>query len=160
MLTTTPFTSVFDRMLTLSRAMDQALYSDYSLGTSGQRGSQVWLPTVDAYETGEAFVVEADVPGVHQENVEISFEQNVLTISGTRSPTIQAPRDGELRVYSAERVTGAFARSIRLPDYVDGEKIEASYNNGVLTITVPKAPSALPRKIAIRSAGDQRQLNA
>ena len=93
-------------------------------------------------------------------NVEISFEQNTLTLKGTRGPTLQRPENGELRLYTAERVSGDFARSIRLPDYVDGERIEAQYTNGVLTITVPKAESALPRKIAIKSVGESKQLNA
>ena len=160
MMTLTPFNSMFDRMLSLSRAMDQVLGSESTLGALGSGRSQVWLPALDAYETENAFVVEADLPGVHQENVEISFEQNVLTIKGTRAPTIQAPEKGELRVFTAERLTGAFARSIRLPDYVDGERIDASCHDGVLTVTVPKAPSALPRKIAIKGVGESRKLNA
>jgi HSP20 family protein len=63
-------------------------------------------------------------------------------------------------VYTAERVSGDFARSIHLPDYVDGDRIEAHYNNGVLTITVPKAQSARPRKIAIKGVSGAKQLNA
>jgi HSP20 family protein len=157
---TSPFNTVFDRMLTLSRAFDQALTDrDWTSGSGAGRG-QLWLPPVDSYETDNAFVIEADLPGVHQENVEISFEQNVLTLKGTRAPTLQAPEKGELRVYTAERASGAFARSVRLPEYVDGEKIEASYQDGVLTIRVPKAPSALPRKIAIKGSSDSRRLNA
>ena len=155
---TTPFTNVVDRMLALNRAFDQALGSEGS-PTWGNR-AQFWLPVVDVYETDSAFVVEADLPGVHQENVEISFEQNTLTLKGTRAPTLQTPSQGELRVYTAERVSGDFARTIRLPEYVDGDRIEAHYANGVLTITVPKAQSARPRKIAIKNAGGTKQLNA
>ena len=155
---TTPLTNVFDRMLALNRAFDQALGSE-ATPTWGNR-SQFWLPVVDVYETDSAFVIEADLPGVHQENVDISFEQNTLTLKGTRAPTLQTPSQGELRVYTAERVSGDFSRSIRLPEYVDGDRIEASYANGVLTITVPKAQSARPRKIAIKNAGSAKQLNA
>jgi HSP20 family protein len=155
---TSPFTNVFDRMLTMSRAFDQALGSE-GTPTWGNR-PQFWLPIVDVYETDSAFVIEADLPGVHQENVDISFEQNTLTLKGTRAPTLRTPEKGELRVYTAERVSGDFARSIRLPEYVDGDRIEASYAHGVLTITVPKAASARPRRIAIQNAGSTKQLNA
>ena len=159
MLTTSSLNTALDRMYNLSRALDQAFSSDLAWSNSGSR-PQFWLPVIDAYETERAFVVEADLPGVHPENVEISFEQNTLTIKGTRAPTLQAPEKGELRVFTVERVSGDFARSVRLPEYVDGDKIEAHYNNGVLTVTVPKAPSALPRKIAIKSVGESKQLNA
>ena len=159
MLTTSALNTALDRMYNLSRAFDQAFNSELAWSATGNR-PQFWLPVIDAYETERAFVVEADLPGVHPENVEISFEQNTLTIKGTRAPTLQAPEKGELRVFTAERVSGDFARSVRVPEYVDGDKIEAHYNNGVLTVTVPKAPSALPRKIAIKSVGDSKQLNA
>lgn len=149
MTTATALDAMLDRMLTMSRAMDESVQ-----GTAGARPARqsLWLPPVDCFETGDAFVIAADLPGVHPENVDISFEQNTLTIKGTRAPTLRAPEQGELRVFTAERVSGGFARSIRLPEYVDGEKIEARYAEGVLTITVPKSPSALPRKIAIASA--------
>src|SRR5215211_1870201 len=119
--------NVFDRMLTLSRAMDQALAEGWTPTNTESRRTQVWLPVVDCYETENTLVIEADLPGVHPENVEVSFEKGTLTLKGTRGPTIQAPEKGEFRVYSAERVSGSFARSIRLPDYVDGEKVEAVY---------------------------------
>ncbi len=154
--------TVFDRMLTLSRALDQVFGSDqpYSPTWGGGNRAQLWFPALDAFETENAYVVEMDLPGVHPENVEISFEQNTLTIKGTRAPTLQAPEKGELRVYTAERVSGAFARAVRLPEYVEGDRTEANYAHGVLTITVPKAPSALPRKIAIRGTSETKQLNA
>ena len=162
MFATSPFNSVFDRMLSLSRALDPAFNTDLTPSSWAGTRQQLWLPAVDVYETENAFVVEADLPGVHQENVEISFEQGTLTIRGTRAPTLQAPEKSELRVYSVERLSGAFARTVRLPDYVDGEKIEARYSNGVLTVTIPKAPSALPRKIAIKGVaeGESKRLNA
>ena len=138
--------NVFDRMMTLSRAMDDALGA--SASGRGAR-PQLWLPVVDCYETENAFVIAADLPGVESDQVDISFEQNTLTIAGTRNATVQAPEKGELRLHLAERVSGQFARSIRLPEYVDAEKIDADYANGVLTVTVPKAAAAKPRKIAV-----------
>jgi HSP20 family protein len=154
--------AVFDRMLALSRALDHTLTPEQTRGANyGGARQQLWLPVVDVYETDNAFVIDADLPGVHPENVEISFEQGALTLKGTRAPALKTPEQGELRVFIAERITGGFARTVRLPEYVDGEKIEARYANGVLTVTVPKAPAALPRKIAIKAAeSDSRRLNA
>ena len=156
-LTNYPFDAVFDRMLGLSRQMDQA-FSGRAFGNPSRDGRpQLWLPPVDTYETEHAFVVEADLPGVHQENIDINFEQGTLTITGRRASTLPAAENGngngKLRVYASERLSGAFSRSIRLPEYVDGEKIQATYANGVLTVNIPKAQGALPRKIAVQVAG-------
>ena len=152
--------TLFDRVALARRALDHALGADQEPTSSGGSArNQLWLPPVDVYETDTSYVIEADLPGVHLENVDISFEQNTLTITGTRAPTLQAPEKGELRVYTAERASGNFTRSVRLPEYVEGEKIQASYADGVLHVTVPKAESAKPRKIAIRGAGEAKQLN-
>jgi HSP20 family protein len=150
-----PFDTMFDRMLGLSRTMDQA-FSGRPFGTaSGSERQQLWLPPVDTYETESEFVVEADLPGVNQENIDINFEQGTLTISGRRASTLPAVEPGrdpqKLRVYAAERLSGAFSRSVRLPEYVDAEKIRATYGNGVLTVNIPKATSARSRKIAIEA---------
>ena len=98
-----------------------------------------------------AYVMHAELPGVDASQIDISFEQNVLTIRGTKSSSLDAGMDGELRVYAAERVSGSFERSIRLPEFVDGERISAEFNNGVLTVSVPKAQAAQPRRIEIRT---------
>jgi len=145
--------NVLDRMLTLSRAMDDAVVDRIypSLAEAPAR-NQLWLPPVDTYQTDKAFVIEADLPGVHPENVEIQFANHTLTISGTRGPTLPAldKEQAQLQVFTAERVTGTFSRSIRLPDSVDAEKIEATFAYGVLSVVVPKLPSAQPRKISVQ----------
>jgi HSP20 family protein len=82
----------------------------------------------------------------------VQFEQNVLTIRGTKPASFDVSTDGELRVFAAERVHGGFERSVRLPEFVDADRIEASFANGLLTITVPKAQAAQPRKISIRAS--------
>jgi len=147
--------TMLDRMLTLARAMDDSWGAN---GTQDRRG--LWFPALDVYETEGAYVAELDLPGVHPENVDISFEQGTLSIRGTRAPTVKTPEKGELRVFSAERVSGSFVRSVRLPEYVDGEQIEAEYTNGVLTVTIPKAAAARPRRITIRSGeGSSKQVN-
>ena len=147
--------NMLDRMLTLARAMDDQFGT--ANGQTDSRG--LWFPALDVYETENAYVVELDLPGVHPENVDLSFEQGTLTIRGQRAPTVKTPEKGELRVFSAERVSGSFIRSVRLPEYVDSEKIEAAYDNGVLVVTIPKAAAARARKITIRGGEESRQLN-
>jgi HSP20 family protein len=153
MVTMMPINSVLDRMLSLSRALEGTSEGDLrEVPGYSASAAPVWFPAVDTYENEDTFVVEMDIPGVHPENVEINFEQNTLTIKGTRAATVKAPEKGELRLFTSERVSGSFVRAIRLPEYVDGEKIDAQYGNGVLTVTVPKSAAARPRKIAIKSA--------
>ena len=151
--------TVLDRMLALSKVVDDSFvertfptFADFPVR------EQLWLPLVDVYQTDKAFVIEADLAGVHPENVEISYEKGMLTISGTRGPTLPAKektekKEGEkeeLRVFTSERMIGSFSRSIRLPEQVDPDRIEANFALGVLTVTVPKLPSALPKKIMVK----------
>jgi len=140
-----------DRMLTLNRALDQAF--------NGVGNARVWVPALDVAERGDAYVVNAELPGVSPEQVDLQFEQNVLTIRGTKPASFDVSSEGELRVFAAERVHGSFERSVRLPEFVDAERIEANFTNGLLTITVPKAQAAQPRKITIRgqSATENQQ---
>ncbi len=144
--------NVLDRMLTLSRVMDDAVVDRiYPAITDAPARAQLWLPLVDTYQTDKAFIVEADLPGVHPENVDVSFSNGTLTIAGTRGATLptQDKEKTQLQIFTAERVAGAFSRSLRLPEQVDVEKIEATFNHGVLTIVVPKLASAQPRKIVV-----------
>jgi HSP20 family protein len=131
-------------MLTLNRALDQAFGS--------VRGERVWVPALDVAERGDAYVVHAELPGVNPDQVDVSFEQNVLTIRGTKPASFDVAAEGELRVFASERVHGTFERSVRLPEFVDADRIDAHFSNGLLTVTVPKAQAAQPRKIVIRGA--------
>ena len=142
MLTTRSLGTSLDRMLTLNRAFDQAF--------NGALGSRVWVPAIDVAERADAYLVQAELPGVSPDQVDVSFEQNVLTIRGTKPASFDVANDGELRVFAAERVHGTFERSVRLPEFVSAERITAAYTNGLLTITVPKAEAAQPRKIEIK----------
>jgi HSP20 family protein len=152
MVTITPFNSVLDRMATLSRVMDHA-FTPSTDGLGAGSVSPMWIPSLDAYETQHAYVVQLDLPGVSPDNVEVNFEQNTLTVRGNRSRTVQSSETGgELRVFLAEREWGTFARSLRFPQHVEGDKIEATFHDGVLTITIPKAEAAKPRKISINSS--------
>jgi HSP20 family protein len=157
MMTSTTRDTLFDRMHTMRRLLDQMVGAESTASPAWSSGAQrqIWLPALDVYETSQAYIIEGDVPGVRLADIDIRFEQNTLTIKGTRAATLHVPEQAELRVYTAERASGDFARSIRLPEYVDGDRIEASLADGVLRITVPKASAAMPRRITVRTAGEE-----
>src|SRR5215208_6512869 len=102
---TRSLSSTLDRMLTLNRAIDQAF------NTGWNSDSRVWVPAIDVVEQKDAYVMYAELPGVDASQVDISFEQNVLTIRGTKRSVLETSNEGELRVYASERVTGSFERS-------------------------------------------------
>lgn len=147
MLTTRSLSSTLDRMLSLNQALDDAFFAGARDGAA-----RVWVPALDVAERKDAYLVTLDLPGVDPTTVDLSFEQNVLTIRGTKPSALAAARDEELRVYAAERVSGTFERAIRVPEFVDGDQITAHAANGVLEITVPKARAAQARKIEIRAS--------
>ena len=117
-----------------------------TLGRSGNR--QAWAPTMDVRETDDHFEVAVDLPGLEPDDVSVTFEDGVLTISGKRE--ISSERSDQT-YHRIERSYGSFARSLRLPRTADGEKIEASFDKGVLTVTVPKAEIAKPRTIEVKT---------
>jgi HSP20 family protein len=133
-------------MMSLNRALDQAFNGSFHADTA----NRVWVPALDVIEKSDAYLVVAELPGVNQSEVELSFEQNILTIRGKKSSLLDPSTDGEVRVYATERVAGVFERSIRLPEFVDSEKITAELREGLLMVTIPKATAAQPRKIDIR----------
>ena len=143
MTTISPLNGVLGRMATLSRAMDDVIGQ-----TNESLNGQYWVPSMDAWETEQAFVVQVDLPGLKPEQVDVSFDRNVLTVRGTRSDTIPTDKS-EKRVFFVERSPGSFSRTLRFPQYVESSKIEAKFENGVLTVTVPKSEAAKPRKIAV-----------
>ena len=107
---------------------------------------------VHVAERADAYLMYMELPGVDPRQVELHFEQNVLSIRGTKASSFDPKTDGELRLHARERVNGSFERNIRLPEFVDGDHIEATFRNGLLSIVVPKAQAAQPRKIEIRAA--------
>jgi len=147
MLTTRSLTSTLDRMMTLNRALDQAFTPTWA-----NDGTRVWLPVLDVVERSDAYQVYAELPGVDPAQIDVSFEQNVLTIRGTKGSWAESNGPSEFRVHAAERTTGSFERSIRLPEFVDGDHIAAEFTNGLLTLTVPKAQAAQPRRIEIKAS--------
>jgi HSP20 family protein len=108
--------------------------------------SRGWLPPVDIQETEDAYRLVAELPGLTRDDVQITLENNVLRLSGERKLEKDTKRENYQRI---ERTYGAFARSFALPLQVNADGVQAAFENGVLTVTVPKAEQSKPRKIAI-----------
>jgi HSP20 family protein len=124
----------------MNRLFDSAFRPGDSTGTTA------WVPPADIYETQNELIVNLDLPGVDAKTVDVSVENNVLTIRGERPFDAKQSRENFHRL---ERFYGAFARSFALSMQVDAEKIQASYKQGVLNITLPKAEAAKPKRIQI-----------
>ena len=107
-----------------------------------------WIPAVDIAETDDRFVLTADLPGVSPDDIEISLEDNVLTLAGRRA---DVEAEGRRRHY-AERRNGRFLRRFTLPATIDGDRIEARSAYGTLEITVPKRAEVQPRRIEVAAA--------
>ncbi len=107
---------------------------------------------MDAWREGDAFVVEFDLPGVDPASVDLDVERNVITVRAER-PAL----GGEHELIAAERPRGVFSRQLILGDNLDTERIQASYDAGVLTLRIPVAEKAKPRKIEISQADGSRQ---
>jgi HSP20 family protein len=118
----------------------------------GQADSMVgpWVPAVDVRETKDALEVVAELPGMRPEEVEVNIENNVLSISGEKKQEL-TDGDGERQYHVIERRSGRFERSFTLPRTVDSDRISARFDHGVLTVTLPKADAAKPRKVEVRT---------
>ena len=129
----------FDPFRELDRLTQQAL------------GTAAWpaVMPMDAYRHGDAFVVHIDLPGVEPSSIDLTVEKNVLRVSAQRQ---WQPAEGD-QVVSSERPQGTFSRQLFLGEGLDVDRVEASYDNGVLTVTVPVSEQAKPRKVQIGSGG-------
>jgi HSP20 family protein len=117
------------------------------LGMHPHLGRMQFMPTFDVKETGDRYIFKADLPGLRDSDVEISLDNNRLTISGHRDAEEVNESD---RYYAVERSHGSFNRSFTLPTGIDGDKVTAELKDGVLMIEVPKAPEAQPRKVQVK----------
>lgn len=123
-------------------------------GGNGGATARRWIPPMDLVETQDDFVLKADLPGIREDDVGIELEKNVLTISGERRTEHEERHEGYYRV---ERATGSFSRSLSLPEGIDPEAVSASFENGVLTVRIPKPAQAKPRRVKIGVGGDEPQ---
>jgi HSP20 family protein len=126
-------------------------------GTAGTWSRPTAMP-MDAYRSGSEFVVAFDLPGVSPDAIELNVERNVLTVKAERRPVVTGD---DVQMQVAERPLGVFSRELFLGDTLDAEHITASYEAGVLTLRIPVAEQAKPRKIAIsQSESDRKEINA
>jgi HSP20 family protein len=128
------------------------------LGNTQGTWSRPTAMPMDAYRVGDEFVVAFDLPGVSPDAIELDVERNVLTVKAERRP-IAETEHVEMQV--AERPLGAFSRQLFLGETLDSENVSAHYEAGVLTLRIPVAPQAKPRKIEISHAeSDKKQIDA
>lgn len=148
------FQNTFGR---LNRLMDDVFASWPVANGEGDSLVGTWLPPVDVVEDKDTVRVSAELPGIRPEDVKINLENNVLTIRGEKQ---QQHREEGQRVQRYERVYGAFERSFTVPNTVDADRIEATYEHGVLMVTLPKIEKAKPRAINVTvTSGDAKRLN-
>ncbi len=121
-----------------SEAMDRGTY----LPSSGV------FPALNVSQDGDRFYVQAELPGINPSDIEISVEGNTLTLRGERKPEVV---EG-VSYHRRERPTGRFHRALTLPQEIDADKVEAIFKNGVLTLVLPKAEHAKPKKIAVKAS--------
>jgi HSP20 family protein len=134
--------------------MDALLRWDPFRGDWGGVGQNLeFVPRFDVKETQDAYVINADLPGVKDEELNVSLNGNRLTISGTREE--EHREEGE-SYYAMERSHGSFGRTFTMPDGVDAESVTADLKQGVLTVRVPKKPEAQPKRIAIGKGGETK----
>jgi HSP20 family protein len=135
----------FERM---RREMDR-LWESFFEGGLRRRTEEggEWLPFLDVAETKNELVVKAEVPGMEPKDIDISLSDGVLTIKGEKK---QEKEEKEADYHLVERSYGAFTRSVRLPKEVQGEKISASYKDGILKVTLPKSEEAKKKEIKIK----------
>lgn len=115
-------------------------------GDSERQGQLLngWSPALDLYQTNDNFVAHVELPGMRKEDIEISLHDGILTIAGERKLGV-----GAENVQRSERYIGKFRRSITLPTRVDVNNVSASYRDGILTVTLPKAEEAKPKQIKV-----------
>ena len=137
----------FSDMRRMQQAMDRMWQGAYSQG-GGEPEMERWSVPLDVFEQGEDIFVEASLPGVKPEDIDVSIKDNLLTIKGSTSAETEGG-DGNYLV--RERRFGAFHRSLRLPNTVDTDRAEPRYENGVLTVVLPKAESKKAKQLLVRT---------
>jgi len=134
--------SPFDRMSSLRDLLDSA----FQLASSAPDFTSGWTPALDVFEDDAKITVQVELAGMKKDDFDISLQDDVLTISGERKSEGEK-REGES--FRSERSFGAFSRSITLPSAVKTEEVKATYEDGVLTVTLPKAEEVKPKRIQV-----------
>ena len=147
----------FREFTTLQNEMNRLFNTVFDAPAPGNGGNTLrrWMPAMDLVETEDHFVLRADLPGMKEEDVKIEFEDGTLTVSGERKAEHESKNEGYYRV---ERAFGAFSRSLTLPQGIDPEAVTASFDRGVLEVSIPKPEERKPRRIEI--GGAQKTIEA
>jgi len=142
----------YREMMSLRDQMDRLLSDSFQMADPFRTSTEWFTPArgwqldLDVREVDDAYLVEVSVPGIDPDDLDITLEQNVLTIKGE----VQEEDKQEGEVYHLrERRYGSFSRRVTLPDMVDSDNVEANYNKGILTLTLPKTEESKPRRIPI-----------
>jgi len=135
-----------------ARDLNSLFSSIFDTPTGSVSAGRRWLPAMDLVETDDHFVLRADLPGLAEDDVDVTLENDVLTVSGQRKAETETREKGYYRV---ERASGSFRRSLSLPEGVDPDAIEANFDNGVLEVRIPKPEQRKPRKVAITVGGGE-----
>lgn len=140
--------SLFDELDRLQRDM-QSSFGTLGLPSSIRAVAQGAFPAINIGGTPSAVEVYAFAPGLDPSKVEVTVDRGVLTISGERT-TFQPERDAQRSVYAAERYTGGFRRAVSLPEDVDAKRVNATYRNGILRISIARQEKSHPKRIEIK----------
>jgi len=135
-----------------ARELNSLFSSIFDTPTGSVSAGRRWLPAMDLVETDDHFVLRADLPGLSEDDVDVTLENDVLTVSGQRKAETETREKGYYRV---ERASGSFRRSLSLPEGVDPDAIEANFDKGVLEVRIPKPEQRKPRKVAITVGGGE-----
>jgi HSP20 family protein len=139
-------TTALTPLFTLRREMDR-LFDDTFGRAAGNGAGAAWNPAVDVREQEDAFLFELELPGVAPDGVEVTADNGVLSISGEKAARRERDED---RWHIVERSAGSFRRTFSLPQNVQADAIEASFEDGLLTVRVPKAEVPKPKRIEVR----------
>lgn len=138
-----PFSPFFG----LKNELDRLFENEFANFTSGGELLRTWNPAVDVLEDKDTVTVKAELPGFNKEDIDVSLDKGVLTISGERKSEKQ---HDQVRGHRVERFSGSFRRSVTLPVQVNAGKVGAQYRDGVLTVTLPKSDEAKRKQIEIK----------
>ena len=137
----------FQNLRRLNSFLDEAM-NGFPFGAESGTLTAAWTPAVDVFEDKDAVKIIAELPGVKPDDVKISLENQALTVRGEKR---QVAEEKTERVHRYERSYGVFERTFALPGTVDADRIEASFADGLLTVTLPKVERARPRQIEIQT---------
>lgn len=141
---------LFRELATLQDRMNRIFQETVSRGQDEELYTGTWAPPVDIFETKDKVVLKAELPGLREDQIQLRFENGVLTLEGERKFEKET---GEENYHRVERSYGKFQRSFTLPATIENDKIAASFSNGVLTVSLPKREETKPKQIRIQISG-------